>query len=430
MKKFALLLILFPAIASAQLKLSEAEATAWRLNPLVDAAKSDVDAARANARAMLAPWNPMLTFGAGAAAGNSEPLFMFEGLGASFAMAPPAGAQAINATLMWRIWSGGRKDTSAQLGLVEIAMASARRRMTLLELQEEVRMEFAKGVMLQDEIENLQDMLKAAREMEEVTIRMVEAGKLPAAFQFGAKADRLGVEQEIALMEADLKAALEGVAACCGADIIGGKLGDWDSDMPVPESLEAALELAFARSPEIQMATAEAKMFELKAKLANQSGLPEISFMGSSDKVWGDPMMFKSGSQASLLVSIPLIDGGMRRNEAAAARHMKSQSEGKALNARNLVRVATTSAWAMWTASAKALEASEAQIEAAAEGFRVAKLRYEEGKSIRAEVSEALADLREAHSKKSRATMIRREAWAKLMHAIAAPTPLEEGPTS
>jgi cobalt-zinc-cadmium efflux system outer membrane protein len=102
----------------------------------------------------------------------------------------------------------------------------------------------------------------------------------------------------------------------------------------------------------------------------------------------------------------------MRKSEIAEARQKQRQAEAEVLVAKNMIRAELTAAWEKWLAAPKLLEAANAQTAAAEEGYRIAKLRYEEGKAIRTEVAQSLADLRDSHAGLAEANAYQRQAWS------------------
>jgi outer membrane protein TolC len=290
--------------------------------------------------------------------------------------------------------------------------------MTWLELLTEVRVEFAEAAKIQEELEGLKAMLEAAKELERVTKERVEAGKLPQAFLFGATADRLRVEREVVQMDAELQGAIARIAACCGVDVTGNRVGEWDVPMNAPQSYAEAEQLAYRNAPEVAMLEQEAQAWALRERYARQTGLPTVSLVASGDRVFANPDMGRQGSQMGLWLSWPFGVGGMRRAEAEEAKKRKLQAEASVAVAKNQIRADITDAWARWTASAKVLESATAQIEAAQEAYRIAKVRYEEGKAIRAEVAQALADLLAANTALAEARRYQRQAWSRLTRPL------------
>lgn len=404
------------AASHAQVSLTEAQGLARDLNPIMKAARADVEAAKAAQGKYLAPYRPMIDLLAYGGRGNGNVMDMNTGL----EMLNGSGTGA-NLALTWKLFSGGQDAAARGIGFAEIAMARARERMAWQDLLLEVREQFAMGLRLQDEVEAVKLSLEAAEELERVTQERVDAGKLPLAFVYGAKSDRLRIERELSRVEAELRGALAKVAACCGADIIGGRLGAWDVQMDVPETLEKAIDAAYANSPDVAELEQEAKAWARRAKQIQGSGLPQVSFFASGDRIDSRGLMDDSGTQVGLFLTFPLFDGGMRKSEAAGAKKKQAEADAKAANKRNRIRAELTAQWAKWLAAPKGIESAKAQIEAAEEGYRIAKLRYEEGKAIRAEVAQALADHQEAHTAIAEAKEYQRTAWSRLVRSMGGP---------
>ena len=170
------------------------------------------------------------------------------------------------------------------------------------------------------------------------------------------------------------------------------------------------------------MADQEAREYQLMEREASQSGLPDVRLVGAADQAFAGGGMDTRGTQAGLVLSWPIGDGGMRRADAAVAKKKRLMAEAASAVAKNELRAIVSAFWAQWEAAGPLLEAGHGMVESADEGYRVAKLRYEEGKAIRAEVSQALADQLEARTRLADAEAYRRTAWSQLMRALGQPT--------
>lgn len=398
------------ASAWAQLALSEAERLARDLNPILAVSKADVEAAEAAASGLMAPYRPML--GLMLYGGRRQGMAMDQGFGLEMLDGVGSGGSAM---FSWKVYSGGQDRTARELGANAVAMAKSRGGMAWQMLLVEVRLEFAEASKLQDEVEAAAQMVEAAKELERVTVERFEAGKLPEAFVFGARADRLRAEGELAKRKAALDGALARITACCGIEITGGRVGAWDVPSDVPDTLEAAIEKAYAGSPEVAMRVQQAGEWLWMERKAAQSGVPDLRVVAGADRAFAGAGMEDRGTQAGLVLSWPIGDGGMRKAEAAEARKRRTEAESAVAVAKNAIRAEVTAAWAEWVTAPHLLEAARGMVAAADEGYRVAKLRYEEGKAIRAEVSQALADQFEARTLLAEAERYRRAAWSKVV---------------
>jgi cobalt-zinc-cadmium efflux system outer membrane protein len=108
----------------------------------------------------------------------------------------------------------------------------------------------------------------------------------------------------------------------------------------------------------------------------------------------------------------------MRRAEAAEADAQAKAAEAQKEAAMQRIEREIAEAWAEWVAAPHVMAAAEAEVQAAEEGYRVSKIRYEAGKSIQAEVSQALADFVAALGSRAQAREFQHLAWTKLARAL------------
>jgi outer membrane protein TolC len=126
----------------------------------------------------------------------------------------------------------------------------------------------------------------------------------------------------------------------------------------------------------------------------------------------------ETGAKFGLVVSVPLTDGGMRSSKArmleARAQEFLAQAEQMRLTVRREIQ----SAWADWSAAGEVTESAQAGLAAAEESYEVERLRFESGKSIIAELLDALAVLHEARLGVVEAAQYRQDASARLKRAV------------
>ena len=156
----------------------------------------------------------------------------------------------------------------------------------------------------------------------------------------------------------------------------------------------------------------------LEAKMVRQSLRPEVSFMAMGSILGSSFMDTANRAKFGLVVSFPLSDGGSRSAKAkkldANAERFRAQMEQMRLTVRREVK----SAWAEWQSSDAVLESSLAGLESAVESYEVEKLRFDNGKSILAELLDAQSMLSEARVEVLSAMRYRDAAWSKLMRAM------------
>ena len=96
---------------------------------------------------------------------------------------------------------------------------------------------------------------------------------------------------------------------------------------------------------------------------------------------------------------------------------MQARAESELQGTKNKVEAEVASAWAEWSASSKVSASAKAEVEASEEAYRVALLRYQEGKAILSELTEVRSELTHARLSVAESTAYARKAWSKLARA-------------
>ncbi|MCH8273810.1 MAG: TolC family protein [Armatimonadetes bacterium] len=404
-----------------RLDLSAAVERARAGHPMLSAAAAMVDSAEAAGRSVTAPYRPMLSLNTYLSDGTGAPIFASTVAPINF-MSLPGGASAMqNAMLMWRIYSGGRDRTAGRLAGVQVAAAESLFGTTELDVGLRVRLAFAEAQRREEDLAAERAGLEAARELERVTRERFEAGKVPEAFLFRAQADRARSQRRVAMARAEFQAAVARLKEAVGIPQEEPlTLGEWDEAMEAPRTLDEARRRSLRDRPELAMLDKRREAYSLRGRLADQSGLPEVSLMGMSDLMSTERFGNMDKYKVGLVVSFPLFDGGMRRADADQNRAMSRRTEADLDTMRLRIQAEVAASWAAWSAAPSVLEAAESEVRSSDEAYRIAKLRYESGKAIQVEVSEALADFVTALVGRAQALEYQRRAWAKLMRAVGA----------
>lgn len=415
MKLTSILLISITSSAFAQI--SRLEALALDRHPSIKAAEADRQALVARGETLKAPYRPMASLTGVAAKGDDHAIFAtpFEPRNYLLADHDPIAMGSVMA--MWTIFSGGRDRSAAAYAEALVESGDAGVATARLDVLQGVRVAYAELLAALGELEAETAGYRAAEELLRVTEQMFEAGSAPEAFVLRSRAALAQARRTRALAEAEARAAASMLreAAALSQDEPMATAG-WDAPLTAPETVEEALTLAAGR-PELRAAEARRRAAASRARAAKQSAYPELSLvgMGTGVATENDSNVFY---KVGLVLSMPLVDGGMRRAEAAEMTAMAQGAEQETRAIRLRIEREVASAWARWQASPETLEASEAEIVSAQEAYRIAKLRYEEGKAPQVEVQQAAADLVAALSGRAEANAFRRIAWANLMRAV------------
>lgn len=412
------LLVCGVACAQSTTSVSQAVERAVRQHPMLSVAQADVRGAKARAVMLTVPYVPQASLNAVGAAGEGMMTFASTVMPTNYWRTERGASGVLNASLMWRPWSFGREAAARGIGREEVQSAEETLAVARQNVALSVRLAFAEALLRRETVEANKAAVESAREVERVTREQYEAGKLPEAFVFRAAADTAEMERELAVAEAEAASALARLRESMGMDQLEVlALGDWDIPLEAPASLAEALAQAAAR-PELAAIRHAREGQELRARLAQLSTRPDLALMAMGDWMGSRGMAGETGSKVALVVSFPLADGGERRATRDEAEAMAGKMEAEMRSVQLAVEAEVATAWAAWQAHAAVSKAARAGLQASEEAYRVALLRYREGKAILAEVTDARARLVAAQRSIAEADAYSRIAWSKLHRAM------------
>lgn len=416
----ATLLIGLLQFANAQTSAPLSDWLRWGLekNPRLSSAREDVQAAKARGAMLQSEFKPKVSLNGYLSSGNMPMLFQSEDMPFNFSWQQGDSMSAANVTLMFPVLNFGRDTAARRASQADTAAAGERLRTTQLDVEAAIALRFAELAAQLEIVRAYEASVANAEEVARVSEEMFKVGKVPEAFVFRANADLAAAKRELAMERAKLEALTAKLASTAARDSgEQARPGDWDIEMTAPPSLAEAVERAIALRPELaEMRTARIALLN-RADLAGRGLLPKLSFMAMGDANWMDGGEEESGSRIGLVMSIPVADGGERRSIARELRSMANRMEADYQSMALDVRAEVSEAWAMWNASDDVLAAAHAEVAASEEAYRVALLRYTEGKSILAELTDARAQVASARRSVAEAVAYKRMAWAQLRRA-------------
>lgn len=405
-------------VAPATAQLSKWEAIALEGHPAIATARSEQQALSARGETFRAPYRPMVSLTGVAAAGNDSAILATAVEPRNYLMAEGNPVGIGSAMAMLPLFVGGRDTAAARAAAALRLQGAAMVSVAMQQVMEQVRVAFAEARAAEELLAASGESVEAARSLLTVTEQRFAAGSVPEAFVLAARASMSNAERRKALAEAELaskRAALR-EAAGIGQQEDAPEIGEWDRSLEAPATLAEALTAAKER-PEIRAARAQAEAQRQTAAIASRSRLPELSLVGMATGMateLNSEVLYKVG----LVLSVPLVDGGMRRAESAEKRAMAEGTEHEMRRIELQVEREVAQAWARWSASPAVVEAAEAEVASAQEAHRIAMIRYAEGRSPQVEADQSAAELHEARAARAEAHAFRRIAWASLMRAI------------
>lgn len=417
MKTFSnLILLLITALSGAQ-SVAELEVSALQSHPSIIQAVAEIRALQAKGDLAKAPFRPMVTMNAVGAIGDDAMIFESAVSPGPYilAAADPVGIGSVMA--MWRIYSSGQDRSAAQIARALTGQGNANLAMARLDVVRQVRVAYAEALAARGENDAAAAAVQAAEELHRITEQRFQAGSAPEAFVLKAKANLAAAERKKAMAGAAVAAKIAELKEAADTDQTRElALVEWQQPLTAPETLEQALKKADQR-PELQAAEARRHELSARAKSASQSRGPQVNLVGMGTGMateFQSEVFYKLG----IVLSVPLVDGGMRRAEAAEMEAMAESADQEIRAIHLRIDREVVSAWAAWQAAPETIQASEAEVASAQEAYRIAKLRYTEGKAPQVEVEQAVADLVSALAGRAEANAFRRIAWANLMRAV------------
>jgi outer membrane protein len=168
----------------------------------------------------------------------------------------------------------------------------------------------------------------------------------------------------------------------------------------VPDYLPSLLRLAEQKRPELQASLQRVRAADAGTAAERSAFSPQVNLFATGDlsneRVMGGGNA--TGVTYGVVAALPIFDGGLRRAQVreaeAASRGQQQERERVALQ----IGQEVTNGLLNLRAAGQNLQTSQRVLEAAREDYRVARIRYEAGKSIPVEVLDALAARTRAES--------------------------------
>ncbi len=225
--------------------------------------------------------------------------------------------------------------------------------------------------------------LTVLAENERVADRLVANGQGTADAVFRARADKAGVEQQLADAQRQRDAAQRLLNSLLDRDPDTPITVVDDSTLvrPLPSDRDATLNEALARREELEQASLGVSIADRQVRLASSAFLPSVA-LAADWGIQGDRYTLDGSGNvavASLVLQWNLFNGGQdaARREQATLERRKAE-----LRQRDTERQVTLQVEQAWDAAAvaqRALTTSAARLAAARSSFTLVSRRYDEG---------------------------------------------------
>jgi outer membrane protein len=421
------------------LSLDEAVEIALRESPVIRGAQAEVQIAEAQLRAARAERRPQLSLNGFLSDGNQNTIVeSASGVMPSMTMAlPPNRFADLNVMGMLPLYTGGRLEAmtrrAASLKNAAQNEAEAQRQEVALLTRTAYREVLARRAL----VDVAREQLRENEEQLRIDRVRAEEGKIPPFYVLRDEAEVAATQQMLTDAERDVElslvqlktvmgvhpqSSLELSAAATENDWLASLLRDESSTqnasstqqtdtVPAPPPLDAAplslqssealsslLRAAETRRPELQAATSRIEAGQSEVRAARSAYRPQVNAFVAGDIMKMQGMSTQNGATYGIVASIPLFDGGARQAgvQSAQAEIARQQQERE----RVALQIAQEVSNALLNARSgeRNVATAEAALKSAREDYRLARVRYEAGRSTLVEVLDALAARTRAES--------------------------------
>jgi len=191
---------------------------------------------------------------------------------------------------------------------------------------------------------------------------------------------------------------------------------------PLPQSLEEALASAVAERPEVKAATIDEKVRDEVIAIERAERMPIFDFNATYGwNVREADNFFRndySKWSTSLLVTVPIFDGGRSKGRIAQAQAQRAKATQSRLAAENQVRLETTDAFDRLTVAGRLLRAADLNITQAKRALDMTRANYGLGAATLLDVTDAQQALTEAERVRTDALYDAADARATLRYSM------------
>jgi outer membrane protein len=159
---------------------------------------------------------------------------------------------------------------------------------------------------------------------------------------------------------------------------------------PAPDwNLESLRRQALAQRPELRITKQQVAIGTTRERIARGERLPALSVVGGVQELAGTDRRFDNEWNVGLQLTVPLVDGGVRRAREEDAAIARQQAEYSFDQTRLEVTRQVQDSWDALNEAASRLAVTETSIAEASEALAIEKLKYEQGVGITTDLLDA-----------------------------------------
>jgi len=267
---------------------------------------------------------------------------------------------------------------------------------------------FYDAVLAEENLKVLQSAYEQLTYNLEVVEKYFEQGMISEYELLRARVEKLNLEPQLIAAESNVTLAKKRLKSFLGIDLdeqISLSVDNTDTAMVEMPGLDSLLAHSLEARPEIIQARLQKQGYDKAVRIAKGNWLwPTLDFNttyqinAASDDFRLDDREISKSWTASLMLHIPLFDGGRTIGEVRKAKTDYYQAELNEKQTRDDIRLEVEQAHDNLIMAKRALDVQKQTIDQAEEGLRIANLRYQSGVGTQLEVLSAQTALTDART--------------------------------
>lgn len=409
-----------------KLSLSQAVEIALRESPILRGAVAELRAAEARLQMARSEKRWQLSLNTFASTGTQSSILTSPPtvMPSATMLLPSRSFVDFNAMLMFPLFTGKRLEALIRQAEAIRSASAAQLEAIKLDVALETKIAYRQALLARKVISVAEAYVQAMEERVRIDKVAADVGRIPEFWVLRSEAELANAKQMLANAQRDYEVALINLKAIMGIHP--------DSQIELTDALEVGeepkfelnreklLAIAFANRPEVRYSLQQlsAQTFTIQAAKALYS--PQVSLMAMADYMRGigDTGQGTGGYLVGVVLGLPIFDGGRRKAIVGEAEAMREKALADLERLKLQIAKEVDTALKELQTAEQNVRTSEVALKSSREEARIAKVRYEAGRSVLVEYLDAIAALVRAELNYAQALYERAVAVDKLIRAL------------
>ena len=409
-----------------KLSLSQAVEIALRESPILRGAVAELRAAEARLQMARSEKRWQLSLNTFASTGTQSNILTLPTtvMPSATMLLPSRSFVDFNAMFMFPLFTGKRLEALIRQAEAIRSASAAQLEAIKLDVALETKIAYRQALLARKVVSVAEAYVQAMEERVRIDKVAADVGRIPEFWVLRSEAELANAKQMLANAQRDYEVALINLKAIMGIHP--------DSQIELTDALEVGeepkfelnreklLAIAFANRPEVRYSLHQlsAQTFTIQAAKALYS--PQVSLMAMADYMRGigDMGQGTGGYLVGIVLGLPIFDGGRRKAIVGEAEAMREKALADLERLKLQIAKEVDTALKELQTAEQNVRTSEVALKSSREEARIAKVRYEAGRSVLVEYLDAISALVRAELNYAQALYERAVAVDKLIRAL------------